>query len=144
MRGPTDFSRPSQDGFTLLEVMLAFVIFALSFAVVLEIIGGATRSSVRAKEYTEAALLGQSLMDLVGSEIPFAEGSLSGETPGGYRWELVITSYQPQFEEDRTLELAELTGTIVYWIDLDIDWGEPRKSRQVRFSTVRGALESSL
>ena len=49
-------------GFTLLEVLLAFVVFALSFAVVLEILGGSMRSSLRARDYTEAALIGQSLM----------------------------------------------------------------------------------
>ena len=134
----------AQRGFTLLEVLLAFVFFALSFAVVLEILGGSMRSSIRAKEYTEAALLGQSLMDLVGSEIPVESGSLAGEAPGGYRWELVITPFEPQFEEDRTLELAEISGTVLYFVDLDIAWGDDRRLQQVQFSTVRGTLEGRL
>ena len=49
-------------GFTLLEVMLAFVIFALSFATVLEILAGSMRSVGRANDDTEVALLAQSLM----------------------------------------------------------------------------------
>jgi general secretion pathway protein I len=142
--GPALVRRRSEGGFTLLEVLLAFVIFALSFAVVLEIIGGSMRSSVKAREYTEAALLGQSLMDLVGTEIPLGEGSLSGEAPGGYRWELMVTPYTPRFEQDRSLELAELSATVMFIVDLDVAWGEPPRDRQVRFSTVRGVLESRL
>ena len=46
-------------GFTLLEVLLAFVIFALSFATVLEILSGSLRSTMRARDYSEAALLAQ-------------------------------------------------------------------------------------
>ena len=133
-----------QSGFTLLEVLLAFVIFALSFAVVLDILSGSMRSSMRAREYTEAALLGQSLMDLVGNDIPVRENILAGDAPGGYRWEMSITPYQPQFDDDRSLELAELSGTVLYWVDLDIAWGDDRRGRQVHFSTVRGTLESSL
>lgn len=131
-------------GFTLLEVLLAFVIFALSFAVVLEILGGSMRSSVRAREYTEAALLGQSLMDGVGTEIPILEGGGSGEAPGGYRWELVISPYQPRSDGERYLELAELSGTALYWIDLDVSWGEAPRERTAHFSTVRGVLAEKL
>lgn len=131
-------------GFTLLEVLLAFVIFALSFAIVLEILGGSMRSSIRAREYTEAALLGQSLMDLVGTEFPLQEGAQTGDSPGGYRWELVISSYVPRHEGDRALELAELAGTQLYWIDLDVSWGQEPRRREVHFSTVRGIVGEPL
>lgn len=127
-------------GFTLLEVLLAFVIFALSFAVVLEILGGSMRSSVRAREYTEVALLAQSLMDGVGNETPILEGGGSGESRGGYRWELVISPYLPRRDGERYLELAEMSGTVLYWIDLDVAWGEAPRERSAHFSTVRGVL----
>lgn len=127
-------------GFTLLEVLLAFVVFALSFAIVLEILGGSMRSSVRSREFTQAALIGQSVMDLVGSEIPVQEGAYSGDSPGGYRWQLVISSYQPRHDNDRALELAELSGTLLYWVDLDVEWGEEPRFRDVRFSTVKGIV----
>lgn len=52
-----------QGGFTLLEVLLAFLVFALSFAVTLEILTGSIRNTARAREYTEATLIAQSLMD---------------------------------------------------------------------------------
>jgi general secretion pathway protein I len=127
-------------GFTLLEVLLAFVIFALSFATVLEIMGASVRSTTRARDYTEAALLAQSVMDMVGMQIPLAEGASGGEAHGGYRWELVISPYQPLSAEDRSLELAEVAGTMLYWVDLDVSWGDPERPREARFTTVRAIL----
>jgi general secretion pathway protein I len=127
-------------GFTLLEVLLAFVVFALSFAVILEIISGSMRSTTRAKTYSEAALLAQSLVDMVGTDIPLEEGSMVGEAPGGYDWSLTISAYEPQFEQDMVLELAEVAGTVLYWVDLEVEWGNERRLQQAHFSTVRSTL----
>ncbi len=138
-RGPRLLSGRS-GGFTLLEVLLAFVIFALSFATVLEILAGSMRSTTRARSYTEAALLAQSLVDMVGIDIPLEEGNMGGEAPGGYSWQLSISLYEPQFAEDPVLELAEVSGTSLYWVDLELEWGNETRPQQVHFSTVRSIL----
>lgn len=131
-------------GFTLLEVLLAFVVFALSFAMVLEILAGSMRATSRARGDSEAAMLAQSVMDLVGTDIPLVEGSLAGEAPGGYRWQLSIGPYQPQSAEDRSTEIAEMTGTLLFQVDLDLEWGEAPRERTAQFSTVRSYLEGAL
>lgn len=131
-------------GFTLLEVLLAFVVFALSFAVILEIMSGSMRSTTRARTYSEAALLAQSLVDMVGTDIPLEEGSMAGAAPGGYDWTLSISAYQPEFAEDRIIELAELAGTTLMWVDLEVGWGNERRPQQVHFTTVRSVLTSQI
>lgn len=131
-------------GFTLLEVLLAFVVFALSFATVLEILAGSMRATQRARGDSEAAMLAQSVMDMVGTDIPLVEGSLAGDAPGGYRWQLSISPYQPQSAEDRTTEIAEMTGTLLFWVDLDLAWGEAPRERTAHFSTVRSYLANYL
>lgn len=127
-------------GFTLLEILLAFVVFALSFTLVLEILGGSMRSAVRARHYTEAALLAQSLMDMVGSDIPLVEGGTSGDSPGGYEWSMDIVGFQPETGQERILEISELSGTLLYWVDLEVRWGEETRSRAVQFRTVKSIL----
>ncbi|MBT8073475.1 MAG: prepilin-type N-terminal cleavage/methylation domain-containing protein, partial [Xanthomonadales bacterium] len=86
-------ARQSSQGFTLLEVMLAFVIFALSFATVLEIVAGSMRSVRRASDDTEVALFVQSIVDLVGNEIPIEEGQYGGTGMNRYEWQLELTLY---------------------------------------------------
>ena len=127
-------------GFTLLEVMLAFVIFALSFATVLEIMAGSMRSVKRASEDTEVALFAQSIMDLVGTEIPIEEGEFSGTGMDRYQWRLDIYLYDASDEDTQTLDLAEMSGIELYWVDLDIDWDSGRRQRNSHFSTIRSIL----
>lgn len=127
-------------GFTLLEVMLAFVIFALSFATVLEIMAGSMRSVRRSSDDTQVALLAQSIIDLVGTEIPIEEGQFNGTDMDRYDWSMGIYLYAASDEEVRTQELAELSGIELYQIDLDISWQTGRRDRNMHFSTIRSIL----
>ncbi len=127
-------------GFTLLEVMLAFVIFALSFATVLEIMAGSMRSVRRASDDTQVALFAQSIMDLVGTEIPIEEGEFSGTGMDRYQWRLGIYLFASSSEDTHSQELAEMSGVELYQIDLDIDWQSGQKRRDLHFSTIRSIL----
>lgn len=135
------FGRKASPGFTLLEVMLAFVIFAISFATVLEIMGASMRSVGRASDDTEVALMAQSVMDLVGTEIPVEEGQYDGTSMERYNWRLDIFPYDASGEQDlATPELVELSGIELYWIDLEITWQSGRRDRDMRFSTIKSRL----
>jgi general secretion pathway protein I len=130
----------TNNGFTLLEVLLAFVVFALSFTTVMEILSGSMRNTVRAREYTEAALIAQSVMDQLGLDIPVQQGAeYSGES-GEYQWELSIYLYEDATENTHSIELSELTGIELLQIDLVISWGEPPRDKSNYFSTVRAML----
>ena len=137
-------SRNRSRGFTLLEVMLAFVIFALSFATVLEIMAGSMRSVGRASDDTEVALLAQSLMDLVGNEIPIEEGEYGDVAMDHYNWQMTISFYDAVGESDDTImstpELAENSGIELYRVDLYLDWETGRRQRELHFSTIRSVL----
>ena len=137
-------SRQRSGGFTLLEVMLAFVIFALSFATVLEIMAGSMRSVGRASDDTEVALLAQSLMDLVGTEIPVEEGEYSDTGMDRYNWQMSISLYDAVGESETvglsTQELADNSGIELYRVDLYMDWETGRRQRELHFSTIRSVL----
>ena len=79
-------------------------------------------------------------MDMVGVDIPIVAGEVGGASDGGYEWQMVISPYLSEYEDDDILLLAELAGTDLYWIDLDVSWGEGSRRRDVQFATVRGAL----
>jgi general secretion pathway protein I len=127
-------------GFTLLELLLAFMVFALSFAVVLEILSGSMRNTVRAREFTEAALTAQSVMDQVGVGIPLEAGYGTSGEDGDYRWTLEIWPYAGAEGDMNAVELAELTQVALLQVDLQVSWGEPPRDRLRRFSTVKALL----
>ena len=127
-------------GFTLLEVLLAFVIFALSFAVVLEIISGSIRNTMHAKEYTEVALITQSVMDQVGLDIPLEPGTRTNGEVGAYTWELEINPFVATPENLRAAEISELTGIELLEVEFIITWGKYPRERSNRFTTVKAML----
>jgi general secretion pathway protein I len=135
------FSAPRRSsGFTLLEVLLAFVVFAMSFTVVLEILSGSMRNTVHAKEYTEAALIAQSIMDEVGLEIPLEPGTTFNGEEGDYTWELQIFPYSGEGQNDQSLQLGELTGINLLEAELVIRWGAFPREQSRSFSTVKAVL----
>ena len=139
-RLPSNRGKRNVAGFTLLEVMLAFVIFALSFATVLEIMTASMRSVRRASDDTQVALLAQSVMAQVGTEIPIEEGQFSGTGMDRYQWRLGIYLYAASGDDVGTMELAEMSGIELYQVELDIDWEVGRGQRNLHFSTIRSIL----
>ncbi len=127
-------------GFTLLELLLAFVVFALSFATVLEILSGSMRNTVKARQFTEAALTAQSVIDQVGLEIPLESGFTAAGESGDYRWEIELFDYVDTGENPYRVQLAELTGIQLLQVELLVSWGEPPREQTSRFSTVKAIL----
>ena len=135
-------ARGSAGGFTLLEVLLAFLVFALSFAVVLEILSGSMRNTARAREYTEAALIAQSVMDQVGLDIPLLAGTGMDGEDGDYRWELNIVPFAGEGDTAHSVELADLTEIELLEVELTVNWGVYPRERSNRFSTVKAMLKN--
>jgi general secretion pathway protein I len=133
-------NRSRNRGFTLLELLLAFVVFALGFATVLEILSGSLRNTVRARHYSEAALTAQSLMDQVGLEMLLESGYSDNGESGEYEWELNISDYVDSGENTHSVELAELTSIQLLQVDLEISWGKPPREQTRRFSTIRAVM----
>ena len=129
-----------QGGFTLLEVLLAFMVFALSFTVVLEIMTGSMRNTVRAREYTEVSLIAQSLMDQLGLDIPLMAGTSQNGQSGAYEWDMEIYTYNDSVGDALSVQLGELTGIELLQVDLVISWGEPPRERSNSFNTVRAMM----
>jgi len=138
---PRQFSLPPRNaGFTLLEVLLAFVVFAISFAVVLEILTGSMRNTARAREYTETALIAQTIMDQLGLDIPLESGTSASGEGGDYTWQLEIHPFTGGGGTERSLELAELTGIELLEAEFIITWGVYPRAKSQRFSTVKAVL----
>ena len=81
----------AQQGFSLLEVIVAFLVFALIAAVVLAIASRGLSGAEQTARYQHAVMLAESLLDRAGAE-RLGPGAHAGTAPGGYRWRLDIES----------------------------------------------------
>ena len=142
-RFPISHSR----GFTLIELVAAFVIFALGFGVLLQILGGALHTTAQSAEYTKAAMWAQSLLDTQGIGEPLQEGSSSGRFDDQYSWQLGIVRYDPPPVETTVPQLttsdanglitSPITPLDLFRLELIVSWGTPYLQHHARFSTVR-------
>jgi general secretion pathway protein I len=73
-------------GFTLLEVLVAFLILAVALGVLLPSFSSSFASLDRSKFYALALAEARSQIDRLGIEIPFAEGELTDVSEAGLSW----------------------------------------------------------
>ncbi|SEH48166.1 prepilin-type N-terminal cleavage/methylation domain-containing protein [Magnetospirillum fulvum] len=86
-------TRPTDQGFALIEAMVAVTIIAAAAAAMVQVLAdGAVRSRAIATQRT-ALLVAQSRLAAVGRESPVAPGFTSG-TDGAFVWSVRIGPYQ--------------------------------------------------
>ena len=130
-------------GFTLLEVMLAFVILAVSMGMLLGMLSRGLGQVRTSQDETEAALHAQSLLDQVGVIEPVQPGEQVGEFANGrYRYRLETTEIEDPSPAPALPSTVVDPGNAVnppkvYRILLDVSWGPPESQRQLRFTTLR-------
>lgn len=104
-----------QQGFTLLEILVAFTLLALTFATIMEIIAGSAKNTVKASHNTKIAIMAQSKMDELGLFELLEEGSSNGDFDDTTSWSLDVSPYDVAYEgsegqEDLgTIELMQVT-----------------------------------
>jgi general secretion pathway protein I len=128
-------NKPSQQqGFSLLEILIAFSIMALSLSIMLNIFSGGITTAATAEDYTLAVQIAESLMAKTGSEIPLSEHQSTGEEDQKYRWSLTISPYtlsadlyDPNNAQVRLFKVESL-----------VNWGDGESDdREVRLSTLK-------
>lgn len=124
-----------QAGFTLLEVLAAFVLFALAFTTVMQILSGSIRNVARSQEYTQAALWADSVMAGVGLEEPIESGSSSGSFNDKYSYHLNISEYEMVVGEGNLV--SEVLPVELFRVDVVVNWGEGSNPAAASFVTLK-------
>ncbi|BCX89544.1 general secretion pathway protein I [Methylomarinovum tepidoasis] len=131
-----------QRGFTLLEIMVAFTLMALSAAVLLQAFGGGARLLARAETVTRAAALAESQLARVGSEWPLEEGEREGEWQG-LHWQVTLTPVSLNQLDPQVGENVEEIGNQRLWqVTIVVGWQEGGRGRRYRLTTLRLAPAS--
>ncbi|NCA71662.1 MAG: prepilin-type N-terminal cleavage/methylation domain-containing protein [Sphingobacteriia bacterium] len=123
----------AQRGFSLLEVLVAFAILAISLGVLMQIFSQAARATVLSAQYSRAASLAESKLNGIDVlDVTLAEGVLSGEPEDGMAWEISITA----------LTLGDEFGAAEplmrpYRVTATVLWQDGEQARRVTLSTLR-------
>jgi len=136
-------------GFTLVELVAAFVIFALGFGVLLQILSTCLHTTTQSADYTRAALWAQSLLDMQGVGETLQEGSFTGQFDDRYRWQLNVAKIQPPEQPQMPggmpgnangpqVQITTLGNPIdLYQLELIVSWNSFYMTHNARFTTLR-------
>jgi general secretion pathway protein I len=124
--------RRCQIGFSLLEVLIAFSILALSLGILLRIFSGDGRLAGLGEEHARAVVLAQSLLANAGVEKPLQTGEFSGDIDERYSWVMQVSPFTA-FEEP----LPEQLTFKPFWVELTIVWGEEPHPNSFSLGTIK-------
>jgi general secretion pathway protein I len=125
-----------QQGFTLLEVLVAFAIMGVALGTLLQTFAMGLRNTALSEEYTQAMLHAESVLAGLGVEEPLTEGDLSGKLDDKYAWRGSVSVY----EEPEGPELPD-NGLIPYHVQITVYWQDESHERSVSLETLRISLE---
>jgi general secretion pathway protein I len=128
-------SSSSGRGFTLIEVLVAFAILALTLAALMQVFTAGLRSADAVDRHLMATMLARSILDDLGAEIPIITGERSGEIEQGYRWTVRI---RPSAAIP-SVAIADWVQT-AYEIQVEVTWNDRPITR---LTTLRLVAEPS-
>lgn len=120
-----------EQGFSLLEVLVAFAILSISLGVLLQTFATGLRNAGAAEEYTQATLYAESILTAIGREAPLQVGHHAGPINDRFSWRSAISAYTEGLPDPEKIRAR------VYRVEVEVYWGEPTRTRTVKLETLR-------
>jgi general secretion pathway protein I len=131
--------RTEQSGFSLLEILVAFSILALSLGVLMQIFSGSLRNADITHDQAQAVVLAQSLLTAAGAETPLAPGETNGVYTEKFRWLLRVRPFLDEARAGDTTAVRQALALDLWEVTASVAWGGISGSpeRAVTLSTLR-------
>src|SRR5271154_5313617 len=113
-------------GFTLIEVLVALAILAITFGFAFQAFSGGAYWLDRDGNEQRAILLARSQLAQVGHDIPLEDGEADGRAPDGLAWKIAISPYG-----------AAAGGLLGHQVAVSVGWRDGRQERQIQLQTIR-------
>lgn len=114
-------------GFTLIEVLVAFLILAFSLGALFSLFSGSLRSVRQGEDFAHATALARAQLARIDADGISGQGIETGETEDGYRWQIEFAPL-PERSGDSAFEPLAVT--------VNVSWGA-LDNRSLSLSTVR-------
>jgi general secretion pathway protein I len=109
-----------QIGFSLLEILVAFSILALSLGILMRILSGSLNNADVAQDRFHAALVANSIMAGAGTDYGLTPAERNGIHGDRFRWNLKI---MPFVADDVPPATLKQQSTSLWQITVTVEWG---------------------
>jgi general secretion pathway protein I len=123
-------------GYTLIEVLVAFMILALALTVLLRIFAAGVRNVSVSSDYARAVLIAESRLAATGIDGVLAPGETSGIEEDRFEWIQTVEEYTPS--PDYQISVQNVPA---FYVTVSVAWPHGDGSRSVGLSTVRLLLK---
>jgi len=130
-------------GFSLLEVLVAFVILSLVGTTLFRLFGASLNNAGLGDEYSRAASYAESRLAVAALDLPLHETTDQGASDDGhYVWATKVDPYVPPGTTAEQSQLTQLLPMRLWRLSVTVSWpGEAGNQRSVAISTVRLAMK---
>jgi prepilin-type N-terminal cleavage/methylation domain-containing protein len=120
-------------GFTLIETLVALVIFVAGYLLVHHSVSVAWRGAQVAWAESAALRLAHARLAAAGVEVRLGEGEVAGETDDGFRWTLRTERYRRPGSDGVAERIAG------YWVTVTVRWdgGVLQPARSLQLTTLK-------
>jgi len=132
--------RPSRcRGFSLLEVLVAFVILALVATALFRLFSGGLTNASAASDWSRALMLAETRLELAASPQPLREGADRGYADDGrIQWEARVAPYIVPDANPELERAADALPTRLYRVTVDVKFpGQNGGERTLSLTTVK-------
>ena len=106
-------SQARQRGFTLIEVVVAFAVFALSVGAIYEAFAGATRRGMQARDRELHLLTAQSVLaELRTRAAPWPTEENGNSSSSGQQWQIRVARFDAHTDENSAWKAYEVTVVV--------------------------------
>lgn len=115
--------RRGEQGFALLEILVAFVVLALGLGAISTGVALAMRSDARAQSSRVALRAAQSRLETAGLSEALMPGTREGLIANGYRWRQTITEVRPtETRPPAGVQSAPVIGALkAFWVEIEVE-----------------------
>lgn len=132
-----DAALARQQGFSLLEILIAFSILAFSLTILLNIFSSGLRRAIVSEEYQQAVIIAQSKLAAAGVEEALVNGAQEGDVEEKYFWQVQAQSFD--------LDAMGLDGgeqnVMPYQVTVVVEWLAGKNNRQLELTTIKLSKE---
>lgn len=119
-------------GYTLIEVLVAMVILAMSLTVLFRVFATGLRNVDVSADYARAVIIAETQLAEMGVSESLVRGEFDGSVDERFYWTRTVEEYFPFSLAD-----YDVLPVGAYQVTVAVEWQNAERTREIRLSTIR-------